>query len=93
MTVTSRTLFRQRRDVAEGFGSSEQCPSLSAAARWSLDAEILWGRKHTRAAPARGGETAFGENTAPMALKQESGLEKQPWGSVTNWISGQIRHR
>lgn len=29
---------------------------------------------------ARGGETAFGGNTAPMALEQESVLQKQsPW--------------
>lgn len=43
------------------------------------------GRENTVPAPfllrlARGGETAFGENTAPMALKQESVLQKQsPW--------------
>lgn len=71
--------------MAEGLGSSEQRPSLSEATRWSLNTEVPRGKQNTVPAPfllrlARGGETASGENTAPMALKQESVLQKQsPW--------------
>lgn len=63
-----------------------QCPSLSTAAWWSLNTEGLRGEKASAspvlAVPGWGEETACGENTAPMALKQESVLQKQ---SLWKW--------
>lgn len=84
MMASRRTLSSKGETWQRAFGSSEQFHFLSGAAWWSLNTEVLRGEKTVPdrflLCLAREREAAFGENTAPMALKQECVLGKQsPW--------------